>query len=1491
MLRYGLLLCCFTLTLSAFGAPGSDEADASARLPGHVLEALAGAQPLAAASPGDETLTLTLVLKRDDPAGFADYLAAVYDPASPRYRRFLTQTELTERFGPSRDTYDAVLGWLQANGLGLVQGSANRLTLTVAGPRTAVESAFGVSIGTFRLGEQTFFANREEPRLPAGLAPRVQAVAGLSNLARPTGQKKFVNAIVAPINCSSCATAATGSTKFDADACTSKLKDGQSYDYTVAATIGTGDVIKTCEPAFKGPLARLQGRAAAVTAGKFATAAGTPWREVDGSGQTVGLLQFDNFDPADIVDYLDLMGLPPSLIANVSSVAVNGGATRGDDEAEVLMDTVSVMVLAPGARIVIYNAPFTGAGTSFQALFNAMLNDGVDIISNSWAYCENQTTLADVQSIDALFQAAAASGISVFNASGDSGSTCLNGSPNTVAVPAGSPNATAVGGSSLTQGPGWTYGTETWWNGSGATPPSGQGGFGVSRFFARPAYQSGFTASAMRSVPDVVANADPAEGIILCRGSAGGCPDGFLYGGTSSAAPTWAGLTALLNQARGTNLGLLNPLLYPLAATDAFHGPTRLGSDFAHVGLGSPNLGALQLRLNGLTAGSVDAAQSGLSGWVEPKDSSTFAQLGGVPADGVTPVHMVARLRDADGHAVSGKTVRLDANPAGQVTITPATAVSSVDNGAAIFTVTTNTPQAVSFTATDVTDGAVLTPFAIDFVVPPASSAGISAAPTNVLNNGSAATTVTVTLKDALGRPTPGKLVTVSQGGGRSVISGPNPSVTGDAGTIAFTATNEFPETVTYTATNVTDGDLSVPGTATVTFAGLASLSCVTGSLPVGAPGYVLTPFATGFATRILVYGNVDFRCQGATNPTFTTDGSVYVANFAFGDMFRFGAAGGAVSSADVISNLGLTISQPTAGLDGRLYATHAATTGDFRTGNIIEIDPRTGAQLRVVAANLTCPFGLSVDPLSGDLFFDDNCGGGGSDNPSLFRVRDPGSANPTVEVYATMPSTPNGAISFAPDGTIYVVTDAFTVVNAPIIRVNGTDKPTPSPTPVPNLTTTFFVRVGATNPDGSARSLIILGPTGLEIADITTDPPTRTALTQGLMGSGVIGPDGCLYASLTNSIYRLAPTSGACEFTSTNPSPGLDLAPATTSPDPLQGNPVTLTARLRNVTDPGGLPVFFQVNGTNPQNQMVRADSAGEAAFEYAGTFTGADQVVATATPDVVPLTSNAARLNWAAGRHTSFLTLNLSPGGAVIDQPVTLIGSLTDVSAQPAVPVAGQTIAFTLDGDTCTGLTGADGTATCTLTPRLQGQLSLVAEFAGTTGLTPAAERIGFNVLAQPQTANTPPIANAGANQTARQGSTVTLDGRASQDPDQGPSALTYAWTKTSGPPATLTGAATAQPTFQAVTAGTSVFQLIVNDGAADSPASSVTIRVPLLGDVDLDGDVDADDLRLVTAVLNKPANGVNDVRDINGDRTITVLDTRKLSTLCTRSRCATR
>ena len=102
-------------------------------------------------------------------------------------------------------------------------------------------------------------------------------------------------------------------------------------------------------------------------------------------------------------------------------------------------------------------------------------------------------------------------------------------------------------------------------------------------------------------------------------------------------------------------------------------------------------------------------------------------------------------------------------------------------------------------------------------------------------------------------------------------------------------------------------------------------------------------------------------------------------------------------------------------------------------------------------------------------------------------------------------------------------------------------------------------------------------------------------------------------------------------------------------------------------------------------------------------------------------------------------------------------------------------------------------------------------------------------------------------------------------------------------------LSGPASAKPTFTPSSQGTYTFSLMVSDGSATSAASAVTIKVPLLGDINLDGVADINDLNLILAALNKPANGPNDLRDLNGDGKIDALDSRKLITLCTRVRCA--
>ncbi len=124
------------------------------------------------------------------------------------------------------------------------------------------------------------------------------------------------------------------------------------------------------------------------------------WQGADGSGQTVGLLEFDTFHLSDIAAYISLVGLPSTKLADVSQVHVDGGAgsSPGAGVDEVLLDIDAILAIAPGAKVAVYDGAFSGANTSFQAMFSAMVDGGVDIISNSWAYCEDQTSLADVQS-------------------------------------------------------------------------------------------------------------------------------------------------------------------------------------------------------------------------------------------------------------------------------------------------------------------------------------------------------------------------------------------------------------------------------------------------------------------------------------------------------------------------------------------------------------------------------------------------------------------------------------------------------------------------------------------------------------------------------------------------------------------------------------------------------------------------------------------------------------------------------------------------------------------------------------------------------------------------------------------------------------------------------------------------------------------------------------------------------------------------------------
>lgn len=1362
-------------------AVGSAPGTGFIRLPGHVPDLPAQATPIEpaaippltpAASAPILPMTLTLVFRRDDQIGFERYLKDVYDPESKQFRQFLTQAQITGRFGPARSVYDALLSHLRNNGFALVETSKNRMTVTVQGTRAATEQLFALGIRDYSIGAARFYTNDSDPVLPVFLANKVQAINGLSSFAVPSPAIKSV------IYQKVCGATPGGGNRGNQSIKQCVNLTNALYGLfrnivcglsTIALAagkdplvFGTGLVIViACNAsdismsltnlyeAASGPSSLESG--SNPTEAQTRAQANLPLTVVDGAGQTIGLLEFDTFNRSDVVDYLALIGAPASRIDKLSAVAVNGGVpVPGSGETEVLLDIDAVMTLAPGANVVVYSAPFDGRATSYSTIFNAMIDDGVTIISNSWASCEDQVSRAEVMSIEAVLQTAAASGISVFNAVGDSGSTCLDGSPNTISVPSGSPSATAVGGTSWPQGlgPGQTYGPEVHWDGTNDVPATGQGGFGISRYFARPDYQNGVNSSAARSVPDVVIRADPANGIIICQASAGGCPSGTLNGGTSLSAPEWAAATALLNDAQGRNMGALNPALYALANTDAFHDAASMNSDFARVGLGSPNLNVLNRLLGGQAEpGLPDAVVSQVFPLIQPvidtlrPDGSFVA-----PADGTSPSGVQVTLLDARGNTVSGKTVTLNAS-GGSAIVTPASAVTSVDNGAAIFTITNLTPETITFTATDVTDGIILAQTAeVNFGVPSATSAGLNVFPTTVKADGIATTTITVTLKDVLNRPTPGKQISISQGDGHSIITGPAPAVTGADGTITFTASNQTNETVTYTALDVSDGNLPIPGMAVVTFNDGAGPPCG-GTVPTAAPGFTLSSFATGFVARGFSFSNINFGCAGASSPAFDASGAAFIADFPTGDLFKLPPGGGTASNANRLSSLGLSLGSLVTGRDGQLYATRFATGGGFSTGDVIQIDQSTGAIVRVLASRLTCPFGLAVDPLSGDLFFVDQCFGAGADNPGLFRISGVDTAAPTTSVYATLPFTPNGQIAFTPNGTLYALT-GYTRPTPSIVRISGTDVAGPPViTTVAGITSdNLSVAVGKLLPNGDARSLIVhtgnaVNAGVLQEIDITVSPPVvLTTIANGDIGAGIIGPDGCFYNGTFGTVFRIGNSSGNCGFTPTNPVPSISLTPATVAPDPLQGSTQMFTATLSNVAAPAGLPVFFFVDGANPQFKLVRADAQGIATLSYILVNAGKDTVNASVGIEGTPpspartLTSNPAQVTSSTGQHLSFLTLNPSPQSGILDQPVEVIASLADVSAEPTAVLANQFVDFSLGTATCRGVTDSRGRASCQISPNQTGMLALTANFIGTPQFVASNAVFGFNVLVAP-------------------------------------------------------------------------------------------------------------------------------------------------------------
>jgi hypothetical protein len=259
------------------------------------------------------------------------------------------------------------------------------------------------------------------------------------------------------------------------------------------------------------------------------------------------------------------------------------------------------------------------------------------------------------------------------------------------------------------------------------------------------------------------------------------------------------------------------------------------------------------------------------------------------------------------------------------------------------------------------------------------------------------------------------------------------------------------------------------------------------------------------------------------------------------------------------------------------------------------------------------------------------------------------------------------------------------------------------------------------------------LAPNPLQLVDITTPVPTVTPLTLAGISSGTIGPDGCLYAAASDTVYKISPSDGACRFNATNPAPALALSPPSVSPNPPQGGTRTLVAQLNNATPVPGQVVVFQSLGANVDLRVVPFDALGRAEFTHVGAIAGTDTLYARTVIGSEVLLSNPARIVWGSGDHPTSIDLSLTNGSGIGGGSSVLRARLTDLAGNPAPPVAGATINFTLSGPACSGTTTAAGVASCNAVLPATGIYTLTANFAGSSGLLPSSASRTFFITAQ--------------------------------------------------------------------------------------------------------------------------------------------------------------
>ena len=480
-------------------------------------------------------------------------LEAQHDAASPLYHQWLTPAEYGARFGASALDLARITTWLAGHGFAVEEIAASGRQVVFSGTAGMVADTFHTEIHRYVVNGAEHMGNAQDPQIPAALAGVVGGVVSLHDFRR-TSEIKTRIALAAQA-------VVGGRTVIEAQP---QYTSGSTH-YLFPADWAT---IYDLNPLYS---------------------AGTK-----GTGTSIAIVGRSNINVSDVTAFRSASGLTANN-PTVILVGANPGLVSGDqDESTLDVEWSGAVAPAAAVKFVVGDSTATTDGVDLSAQY-VVNHETAPVVSTSYGSCEQDMGTAELAFYNGLWEQAASQGMSAFVSSGDSGASgCDLGSASTgtgrgVNGLCTSPYSTCVGGTEFNDGSNaanyWaatntaSYGSalsyipEEVWNESGSNGGAGlwASGGGASVVYPEPSWQKGVSgtsaANGMRAVPDVAMAAAAHDGYILYENGSY-----WVVSGTSAASPTFAGVMALVVEAKGgTGQGNANAGLYPLV--DSTHNP------------------------------------------------------------------------------------------------------------------------------------------------------------------------------------------------------------------------------------------------------------------------------------------------------------------------------------------------------------------------------------------------------------------------------------------------------------------------------------------------------------------------------------------------------------------------------------------------------------------------------------------------------------------------------------------------------------------------------------------------------------------------------------------------------------------------------------------------------------------------------------------------------------------------------------------------------